>query len=137
MLGGTALYLSDLIARELGVKSRGIVFSTLQRCASHLVSRRDITEAYTAGAEGVKRSFGGETGTMITFERISDDPYLLKTGSCLASTVANAEKKVPLDWITNDNYYVSEDFFTYARPLIIGELTPFMVDGLPRHLSID
>lgn len=137
MLGGTALYLSDLIARELGVKSRGIVFSTLQRCASHLVSRRDITEAYTAGAEGVKRSFGGETGTMITFERISDDPYLLKTGSCSASAVANAEKKVPLDWITNDNYYVSEDFFTYARPLIIGELTPFMVDGLPRHLSID
>ena len=33
--------------------------------------------------------------------------------------------------------YVSQEFIDYARPLIIGELTPFMVDGLPRHLTID
>lgn len=137
MLGGTALYLSDLIAHELGVKSRGIVFSTLQRCASHLVSRCDISEAFLAGAEGVQHSLAGETGTMITFERISNDPYQLRTGSCPASAVANAEKKVPLDWIKKENYYISEDFFTYARPLIMGEFTPFIVDGLPRHLSID
>lgn len=136
MLGGTALYLSDLIGRELGVKSRGIVFSTLQRCASHLVSRRDITEAYIAGAEGVQLALNGETGRMVNFERISNNPYQLKTGSCPASAVANAEKKVPLEWITDGGYYVSEEFFNYARPLIIGELTPFMVDGLPRHLNI-
>ena len=50
-LGGTALTLSALIGRELGIKSRGIVLSTLQRCASHWVSRRDMTEAYTVGAD--------------------------------------------------------------------------------------
>ncbi len=137
MLGGTALYLSDMIGRELGVKSRGIVFSTLQRCASHLVSRRDITEAYLAGAEGVRLSLNGETGKMTTFRRISSSPYQLVSDSCPASAVANAVKKVPLEWITSDNYYVTEDFFEYARPLIIGELAPVMVDGLPRHLSIN
>ncbi|MCI7759005.1 MAG: 6-phosphofructokinase, partial [[Eubacterium] saphenum] len=73
---------------------------------------------------------------MINFERISNNPYQLKTGSVPASAVANAEKKVPLEWITDGGYYVSEEFFEYARPLIIGELTPFMVDGLPRHLNI-
>ena len=136
-LGGTALYLADFIGAELGVKSRGIVFSTLQRCASHIVSRRDITEAFTAGADGVQLSLNGETGRMITFERMSNSPYQLKTGSCPTSAVANLEKRVPTEWLTNDNTYVSKEFDEYARPLIIGELSPFMVDGLPRHLFID
>ena len=136
-LGGTALYLADFIGAELGIKSRGIVFSTLQRCASHIVSRRDITEAFTAGADGVQLSLNGETGRMITFERISNSPYQLKTGSCPTAAVANLEKRVPTEWLTNDNTYVSKEFDEYARPLIIGELSPFMVDGLPRHLFID
>ncbi len=136
-LGGTALYLSDFVGAQLGMKSRGIVFSTLQRCASHLVSRRDITEAFTAGADGVQLALSGNTGKMIIFERISNNPYQLKTGSCPASAVANVEKRVPAEWIINDNSYVSKEFQEYARPLIIGELEPFMVDGLPRHLFID
>jgi len=44
---------------------------------------------------------------------------------------------VPKEWITQNGTYVSQEFIDYARPLIIGELTPFMVDGLPRHLTID
>ena len=136
-LGGTALYLADFAGAELGIKSRGIVFSTLQRCASHIVSRRDITEAFTAGADGVQMSLNGETGRMITFERISNNPYQLKTGSCPTSAVANQEKLVPKEWLINDNTYVSKEFDEYARPLIIGELSPFMVDGLPRHLFLE
>ena len=34
MLGETALFLSDMVGKDTGMKSRGIVFSTLQRCAS-------------------------------------------------------------------------------------------------------
>ena len=136
-LGGTALYLADFVGGELGIKSRGIVFATLQRCASHLVSRRDITEAFSVGADGVQLALTGQTGKMVTIERISNNPYQVKTSSCPASSVANMEKKVPLEWLTNENTYVSKEFFEYARPLIIGELSPFMVDGLPRHLFID
>ncbi len=136
-LGGTALYLADFIGAELGVKTRGIVFSTLQRCASHIVSRRDITEAFTAGADGVQLALNGESGKMVVFDRISNNPYQLKTNSCPASAVANVEKRVPAEWLVNNGSYVTNDFFEYARPLIIGELSPFMVDGLPRHLFID
>ena len=135
-LGGTGLFLSDFVGKEFGVKSRGIEFSTLQRCASHLVSRCDITEAFAAGAHGVKLSLSGETGKMVTFERISNAPYEIKTSCSPASDVANAERKVPLEWLTSDHTYVTNEFFEYARPLIIGELFPFMVDGVPRHLSI-
>ena len=137
MLGGTALYLSDFITDSLGTKSRGIVLSTLQRCASHLVSRRDITEAFMAGADAMMWALRGESGKMIVFKRISNAPYSIVTDIMDIKEVANKEKCVPLEWITNDGTYVSEEFDVYARPLIIGELSPFMVDGLPRHLFID
>ena len=136
-LGGTALYLADFLSENTGIKSRGIVFSTLQRCASHLVSRRDITEAFTAGADAVVAALNGETGKMIIFKRISNAPYGIITDSYDINLIANKEKCVPDEWIINDGTYVSKEFDEYARPLIIGELTPFMVDGLPRHLFID
>ena len=137
LLGGTALYLSDFLTDKLGVKSRGIVFSTLQRCASHLVSRRDITEAFMAGADAMRAALNGESGKMIVFNRISNNPYSIVTDIMDINLIANKEKTVPDEWIINDGTYVSSEFEVYARPLIIGELSPFMVDGLPRHLFID
>ena len=136
LLGGTALYLSDFITERLHIKSRGIVFSTLQRCASHLVSRRDITEAYMAGADAASAAFNGESGKMIIFKRISDSPYSIVTDIVDISLVANKEKKIPSAWITESGTSLTKDFDKYARPLIIGELSPFMVEGLPRHLSL-
>lgn len=137
MLGETALFLSDMVGKDTGMKSRGIVFSTLQRCASHIVSRRDITEAYDAGATAVAVALAGETGKMVIFKRISNEPYKVFTETHDIGDIANVEKTVPKEWITQNGTYVSQEFIDYARPLIIGELTPFMVDGLPRHLTID
>ena len=50
--------------------------------------------------------------------------------------IANIEKKVPLEWITEDDF-VTEDLIHYIRPLIQAELSPIMVDGLPRHLNVN
>ena len=137
MLGETSLFLSDMVGKDTGMKSRGIVFSTLQRCASHIVSRRDITEAYDEGATAVAAALAGETGKMVIFKRISNEPYKVFTETHDIGDIANVEKTVPKEWITQNGTYVSQEFIDYARPLIIGELTPFMVDGLPRHLTID
>lgn len=136
-LGGTALYLADYVGAQLGIKSRGIVFSTLQRCASHIVARRDITEAFMAGSEAVQAALNGETGKMIIFTRTSNEPYNISTSTYDVNKIANIEKVIPDEWIINDGTYVSDEFIAYCRPLIIGELIPFMVDGLPRHLYLD
>ncbi len=137
LLGGTAMYLSDFLTEHTGVKSRGIVFSTLQRCASHMVSRRDITEAYMVGADAVIEALKGSTGKMIVIKRISNEPYNTITDSFDIRKIANKEKCVPLEWITKDGAYITKEFEDYAKPLVIGELTPFMVEGLPRHLFIE
>ncbi len=133
-LTGTARYLAEKINKEVGCKTRAIEFNSLQRCASHIVSRVDITEAYQVGGAAVKEAFDGETGKMVILKRISDDPYICVTDLYDVHKIANAEKKVPREWINETGDYVTEAFINYAKPLIQAELTPIMTEGLPRHL---
>lgn len=133
-LTGTARYLAEKINREVGCKTRAIEFNSLQRCASHIVSRVDITEAFQVGGAAVKEAFEGETGKMIILKRVSDDPYICVTDIYDVHKVANVEKKVPREWINEAGDYVTQEFVNYIRPLIQAELTPIMTDGLPRHL---
>ncbi len=133
-LTGTARFLAEKINREEGCKTRAIEFNSLQRCASHIVSRVDITEAFQVGGAAVKAAFEGETGKMITLKRVSDDPYICVTDIFDVHKIANVEKKVPREWINEAGDYVTQDFVNYVKPLIQAELTPIMTDGLPRHL---
>lgn len=136
-LTGTARYLAEKISREVGCKTRAIEFNSLQRCASHIVGRVDITEAFQVGGAAVKAAFEGETGKMIILKRISDDPYLCVTDIYDVHKIANVEKKVPREWINQEGNYVTQEFINYVKPLIQAELTPMMVDGLPRHLRLE
>ena len=133
-LGGTAQTLASLIAGRLGVKTRGVELSTLQRCASHAASRTDVREAFHAGEAAVKAALSGKTGQMVSLRRTGDDPYGCEMALCAAHEVANREKTVPLEWIDHENFDVREPFLRYARPLILGDLQQTMVSGLPRHL---
>ena len=135
-LGGTALYLTDFLRTQMGIKTRENILGSQQRSAAHIVSRTDITEAFMAGGSAVQAALNGETGKMITFVRLSDDPYRMEVSMCDASQVANVEKKIPMEWIDARNGSVSQECINYIKPLIIGELTPFMVDGMPMHLSL-
>lgn len=133
-LSGAARFLANRAAERLGCKTRSIEFSTIQRCASHVVSRTDITEAYQAGGSAVKAAAQGRSAEMIVIDRVCDDPYVVAFRPCAVNEIANVEKKLPLHWLTEDKTYVTKQFLSYCRPLIQAELTPVMVDGLPRHL---
>ena len=135
-LAGSAKFLANKIGSELGIKTRAVELSTMQRCAAHMTSRTDITEAFNVGGAAVKAAFEGESGRVVVLKRISDDPYMCITETHDVHDIANVEKKVPLEWITDDDY-VTEDLIRYIRPLIQAELSPIMVDGLPRHLNVD
>ena len=134
-LAGSAKFLADKIGSELGIKTRALEFSTLQRCAAHMTSRTDIAEAFQVGGAAVKAAFEGETGKVVVLKRVSDDPYICITETHDVHKIANIEKKIPLEWITDDAY-VTDDLIHYIRPLIQAELSPIMVDGLPRHLRL-
>lgn len=137
LLSGTARYLASLLATKYGCKTRAIELSSLQRCAGHITSRVDVTEAYQVGGSAVRVAFEGETGKMITLERVSTDPYICTTGLFDVHKVANVEKKVPLEWIIHDGTYVSKEMINYISPLIQAELTSIMINGKPRHIVMD
>lgn len=133
-LSGTANYLASYIAGEIGCKTRAIELSTLQRAASHCSSRVDILEAYQVGGAAVKAADEGDSGKMVVLKRLSDDPYQAGTEVKDVHKIANDEKVVPRDWINPDGDYITDDFISYVRPLIQGDVSPIVVDGIPRHL---
>ena len=133
-LTGTANYLARRLAQEIGCKTRTIELSSMQRAASHLASRIDILEAFQVGGAAVKAADEGDTGEMVIIKRLSDDPYQSTTDLRNVHKVSNVEKVVPREWITEDGTYVTDEFINYVRPLIQGDVSPVMVDGIPRYL---
>lgn len=133
-LSGTANYLASYIAGEIGCKTRAIELSTLQRAASHCSSRVDILEAYQVGGAAVKAADEGDSGKMVVLQRFSDDPYQAGTEVKDVHKIANDEKVVPRGWINQEGDYITDDFISYVRPLIQGDVSPIVVDGIPRHL---
>lgn len=48
--------------------------------------------------------------------------------------ICNQEKKVPAEWITKNGTDVSDDFLAYSQPLIQGDISHIMENGLPKYL---
>ena len=136
-LGGLASRLCDAVKSHLNVKTRPIELSLLQRCGAHLASRADLDEAEMAGRVAVESAIAGETGKMVAFERVTEDgEYTCRPKLIPLTSVANAEKKVPLEWITPEGNFVTEEFFHYVLPLIQGEPERPKVCGLPRFAHL-
>ena len=133
-LTGTAAFLASAVAGKLKIKTRAIELSTLQRCASHIASLTDIDEAFEVGAAAVKAAAAGKTGVAATINRVSDEPSRAEMGVAEIDKIANQEKSIPREWINEDGTGMLAPYFTYARPLIQGELVPVYENGLPKHL---
>ena len=133
-LNGTGKYLETLVAEHVGCKVRSIELSILQRCAAHLASATDIKEAVGLGATAVEAALAGHTGEMSVIRRLSDEPYETEYGTAPVELVANYEKKIPRNWITEEGNDVKEELLTYLRPLVQGEVETKYVNGLPQVL---
>jgi len=134
-LNGCADVLANLIKEKTGLKTRPIILSSLQRAAAHVASLTDVREAEKVGKHGAKLAFNGETGKMVIMKRVSNNPYKIKYSSFNnIHDIANLEKKVPLEWIDQENDYVKDELIDYIRPLIMGEVKQYYKDGVPEHL---
>ncbi len=137
-LGGLAVKLANYLKERLGLKKvRGIELSLLQRSAAHIASAVDVEEAFNAGKFAVKSAIAGASGQMVAFERDdSEGLYSCKPVLLSLNSVANFEKKVPLEWITEDGNYVTNEFINYVLPLIQGEPKITRSNSLPRYARL-
>ena len=136
-LGGVSGSLANLIKNKLKCKTRAIEFSLMQRCAAHCASQTDLDEAVLAGKTAVLSAVSGITDKMVAFERETvNGKYQCKTKLIDLVSVANAEKKVPREWINEEGNGVTKEFIDYALPLIQGEASPPRVDGVPHFAKL-
>ena len=117
-LSGTGRYLASVTKERLGCKTRAVELSTIQRCASQVVSRVDLDEAYMIGGTSTRAALDGETVKMCALQRVADDPYEVHTKLIDVKSVANQVRHVPAEWISADGMGVTEEFLRYVRPLV-------------------
>ncbi len=136
-LGGLAALLAEMVKERTGAKVRGIELSLLQRCGAHLASATDVNEAFTAGKTAVEAAVSGVTGKMVAFKRVYvDGKYTCEMELLPLSSVANFEKKVPLEWINEEQNGLKHEFIDYVLPLIQGEPKLPLEHSLPRYARL-
>ena len=132
-LAGVGKALEKVLSRELGCKVRSIELNVMQRCSSHLSSKRDITEAERIGGAAVNAMMQGHTGEMMIFKRVSNSPYNVRIEHIAVDKVANHVKYFPAEWINEAGNDVTQEAIEYCLPLIQGEQNFHYKNGMPQH----
>ncbi|MGO1749195.1 MAG: 6-phosphofructokinase [Marinobacter sp.] len=131
-LGGVAPALANMVRQALGHKYHWAVADYLQRSARHIASATDVEQAYAVGKAAVEMALDGKQAVMPIIVREQAKPYIWKIGEAPLSEVANQEKKMPIHYITDDGFGITQDCRDYLQPLIAGESFPPFENGIPK-----
>ena len=136
-LGGAAPVVANMIKEAYGYKFHWAVADYLQRAARHLASESDVEQAYALGRAAVEKALEGKNAIMPTVVRESSSPYQWSIGEAALSEVANVEKMMPMDFISDDGYGITDPCKEYLYPLLKGEAYPvYDANGMPKYATI-
>lgn len=136
-LSGIGKCLEELVRNRIGCKVRSVELNILQRCAAHIASETDLTEAESLGAVAVKAAAAGKSGMVSAIVSRYDAEYIPNYGIVPVRDVANKIKYVPREWINEAGNNILPAALEYILPLIQGEPTILTEIGLARHFIID
>ena len=135
-LGGVGPVVASMIREDLGFKFHYAVADYLQRSARHIASKTDYEQAYALGKRAVVYASEGRTTLMPAIRRLSDAPYKWDIVPADLNQIANVEKSLPRDYITEDGYGITEKARRYLAPLIEGEDYPPYSNGMPKYVRL-
>ena len=135
-LGGVAPVIANLVRDKLNYKYHWAVADYLQRDARHIASKTDVAQAYAVGKAAVELALKGRNAVMPTVVRKSSKPYRWTIGVADLKEIANVEKKMPRDYITEDGFHITAKCREYLAPLIQGEDYPPFRSGLPAYVRL-
>lgn len=136
-LGGVAPTLAGMVREDLGYKYHWAVADYLQRAARHIASETDVQQAYAVGQKAVELALAGRNSVMPTIVREESETYQWHVGEVALSDVANVEKFMPRDYITEDGFGISDAGRAYLQPLIQGECIPPFKNGMPVYVELE
>lgn len=135
-LGGVAPVIANMVRDAHGYKYHWAVSDYLQRSARHLASQTDFEQAYAVGQAAVKLAIEGKNGVMPVIKRLSDKPYKWEIATADLADMANVEKMLPRNYITEDGFGITDKCRDYLQPLIEGEAYPPFENGLPKYVRL-
>lgn len=135
-LSGIGKCLEELVCNRIGCKVRSVELNILQRCAAHIASETDLSEAESLGAVAVKAAAQGKTGMVSAIVDRYDAEYIPNYGIVPVCDVANKIKYVPREWINEAGNNMLPAALEYIQPLIQGEPTIATEGGITRHFII-
>ena len=135
-LGGAAPVVANMIKDALGYKFHWAVADYLQRAARHLSSKSDVEQAYALGKAAVELAMEGKNSVMPAVIRDSNKPYAWHIGVGELKDIANVEKMMPMEYITEDGYGITEACREYLLALIEGEDYPPYENGMPKYVTL-
>jgi len=135
-LGGAGEIIARLVKDRLGYKYHWALADYLQRAARHIASKVDVEQSYKLGVAAVKLAIAGENAVMPVIERVSSKPYRWRIGVAKLADVANKEKMMPRDFISEDGFHITPKCRAYLLPLIQGEAPPPYKNGLPDYIKL-
>ena len=135
-LGGVGQVVAQLVKDRLGYKYHWALADYLQRSARHIASKTDLDQAYALGQAAVELALAGRSAAMPGIVRLSDAPYRWEIGVADLKDVANVERKMPRDFISDDGFHITDKCRRYLAPLIAGEDYPPYRDGLPDYVRL-
>jgi len=136
-LGGVASVIASMVRDELGYKYHYAISDYLQRSARHLASATDLEQAYAVGVKALELAVEGRNSVMPVIKRLQDDPYQWEIAVAELKDLANVEKMLPRDYITEDGFGITEACRRYLQPLIQGEAyPPYKANGLPDYVRL-
>ncbi len=135
-LGGAAPVVANIIKDALGYKFHWAVADYLQRAARHLASKSDVEQAYALGEAAVNMAMEGKNSVMPAVIRTSNNPYTWEIGSGDLADIANVEKMMPMEYISEDGFGITDACREYLLPLIEGEDYPPYKKGMPDYVTL-
>jgi ATP-dependent phosphofructokinase / diphosphate-dependent phosphofructokinase len=134
-LGGVAPVLASMIQHHLGYKYHWAVADYLQRSARHIASKTDVDQAYALGKAAVNAAMQGKNQVMMNIVRDNTSPYQWHIDQVPLASVANIEKTLPDDFITEDGMHITTACKQALAPFIQGEDYPPYHHGLPVYFN--
>lgn len=128
--GDVSTHLANLVIKELGYKARGEKPGLLGRASITMQSPIDVREAIEVGRLAIKAIIGGQSGKMVSIQRVESKDYQVQYELVELEKVMLHERTLPDYFINQEGNGVTQAFIDWCRPLIqaLPEMISFNLD---------
>ena len=123
--GDAAATLAALVTSHLGLRARSEKPGLCGRSSSALASDVDREEAEAVARFAASHALAGHSGFMAVILREQSRPYSVRYGAVPLESVANVERKLPLEYLTPERNNIAGSYREYVEPLMGGPLRQY------------